>query len=69
MLLETFDRLRVASELARRWWAHHDPDSDSIADWRRRRPAHHTDTAADIPTRHLTLPTTDRATNLTSTMT
>ncbi|WP_062987120.1 FCD domain-containing protein [Nocardia anaemiae] len=57
-MLGTFDRLRVASELTRRWSAHRDPDRDSIDEHRRLEEAalaRDTDTAADILTRHLTL--------------
>ncbi|WP_068030980.1 GntR family transcriptional regulator [Nocardia mexicana] len=60
VLLETFDRLWVASELVRRWSAHRDPDRDGIDEHRRLEEAalaRDPDTAADILTRHLTLTT------------
>jgi DNA-binding GntR family transcriptional regulator len=60
VLLDTFDRMWVASELARRWSAHRDPDRDGIGEHRRLEQAalsRDADTAADILTRHLTLTT------------
>ncbi|MFF4570993.1 GntR family transcriptional regulator [Streptomyces sp. NPDC001410] len=58
VLLETFDRMWTASELARRWSAHRHPDRDHIGEHRRleeaalARDAH---TAAEVLTQHLTL--------------
>ncbi|RMI33464.1 GntR family transcriptional regulator [Nocardia stercoris] len=60
VLLETFDRLWVASELARRLAARRAPERDSIDEHRRLEEAalaRDADTAADILTRHLTLTT------------
>lgn len=60
VLLETFDRLWVASELARRWSAHRAPDRDGTEEHRRLEEAtlaRDPDTAADILTRHLTMTT------------
>ncbi|WP_307796844.1 GntR family transcriptional regulator [Actinomadura barringtoniae] len=58
VLLETFDRMWIASELARRWSAHRDPDRDGIAEHRRLEEAALTrdaDTAAQVLAQHLTL--------------
>ncbi|WP_040694152.1 GntR family transcriptional regulator [Nocardia vinacea] len=60
VLLETFDRMWIASELARRWSAHRNPDRDGTDEHRRLEEAalaRDPDTAADILTRHLTLTT------------
>ncbi|MGW5113573.1 GntR family transcriptional regulator [Nocardia sp. NPDC004123] len=60
VLLETFDRMWVASELARRWSTHRNPDRDGIDEHRRLEEAalaRDPDTAADLLTRHLTLTT------------
>ncbi|MEV7319582.1 GntR family transcriptional regulator [Streptomyces sp. NPDC093970] len=57
-LLETFDRLWTASELARRWSAHRDPDRDGAEEHRRLEEAalaRDADTAAAVLVRHLTL--------------
>ncbi|MCS0605628.1 GntR family transcriptional regulator [Streptomyces sp. LP11] len=57
-LLEMFDRLWTASELARRWSAHRDPDRDGAEEHRRLEEAalaRDADTAAEILVRHLTL--------------
>ncbi|WP_221358252.1 GntR family transcriptional regulator [Streptomyces beigongshangae] len=57
VLLETFDRLWTASELARRWSAHRNPDRDGAAEHRRLEEAalaRDADTAAEVLTRHLT---------------
>ncbi|WP_043260239.1 GntR family transcriptional regulator [Streptomyces hokutonensis] len=57
VLLETFDRMWTASELARRWSAHHNPDRDAIGEHRRLEEAvlaRDADTAAEVLTRHLT---------------
>jgi DNA-binding GntR family transcriptional regulator len=57
VLLETFDRMWTASELARRWSAHRHPDRDGVGEHRRleeaalARDAH---TAAEVLARHLT---------------
>ncbi len=61
VLLETFDRLWTASELARRWSAHRNPDRDGAAEHRRLEEAalsRDADTAAAVLTRHLTLTAT-----------
>ncbi|MFE6287125.1 GntR family transcriptional regulator [Streptomyces sp. NPDC057877] len=58
VLLETFDRLWTASELARRWSAHRDPDRDGVAEHRRLEEAalaRDADGAAEALARHLTL--------------
>jgi DNA-binding GntR family transcriptional regulator len=58
VLLETFDRLWAASELARRWSAHHGPGRDHLAEHRRLEEAalaRDADAAAEVLTRHLTL--------------
>ncbi|MFH8771120.1 GntR family transcriptional regulator [Streptomyces sp. NPDC017958] len=58
VLLETFDRMWTASELARRWSAHRHPDRDHTGEHRRleeaalARDAH---TAAEVLAQHLTL--------------
>lgn len=49
-LLETFDRLWTASELARRWSAHRSPDRDGTKEHRRLEEA-----AAAVLVQHLTL--------------
>ncbi|MFE0463349.1 GntR family transcriptional regulator [Kitasatospora sp. NPDC058965] len=57
-LLETFDRMWTASELARRWSAHRTPDRDGIEEHRRLEEAalaRDADTAAAVLARHLTL--------------
>ncbi|MBF6181334.1 GntR family transcriptional regulator [Nocardia otitidiscaviarum] len=61
VLLETFDRLWTASELARRWSAHRNPDRGGAAEHRRLEEAalsRDPDTAAAVLTRHLTLTAT-----------
>lgn len=58
VLLETFDRLWTASELARRWSAHRDPGRDGADEHRRLEQAalaRDADTAAGVLARHLTL--------------
>ena len=58
VLLETFDRLWTASELARRWSAHRNPDRDGIEEHRRLEEAalaRDADTAAEVLARHLTM--------------
>ncbi|TDD79638.1 GntR family transcriptional regulator [Actinomadura darangshiensis] len=58
VLLETFDRMWTASELARRWSAHRDPGRDGVAEHRRLEEAalaRDAGTAAEVLTRHLTL--------------
>ncbi|MFT2017526.1 GntR family transcriptional regulator [Streptomyces sp. 796.1] len=58
VLLETFDRMWTASELARRWSARRAPDRDGVAEHRRLEAAalaRDADTAADVLARHLTL--------------
>ncbi|WP_433203218.1 GntR family transcriptional regulator [Nocardia sp. CA-107356] len=60
VLLETFDRMWVASELARRWSTQRNPERDAIDEHRRLEEAalaRDPDTAADILTRHLTMTT------------
>ncbi|MET9612095.1 GntR family transcriptional regulator [Kitasatospora indigofera] len=57
-LLETFDRLWTASELARRWSAHRNPDRDGVEEHRRLEEAalaRDADTAAALLMQHLTL--------------
>ncbi|MBY8889350.1 GntR family transcriptional regulator [Streptomyces sp. PTM05] len=57
-LLETFDRLWIASELARRWSAHRNPGRDGAEEHRRLEEAalaRDADTAAEVLVRHLTL--------------
>ncbi|MBC3988367.1 GntR family transcriptional regulator [Streptomyces sp. AC563] len=58
VLLETFDRMWTASELARRWSAHRDPTRDGIGEHRQLEEAalaRDADTAAAVLARHLTL--------------
>ncbi|MET9862247.1 GntR family transcriptional regulator [Streptomyces smyrnaeus] len=58
VLLETFDRMWTASELARRWSAHRDPDRDGAAEHRGLEEAalaRDAETAAGLLARHLTL--------------
>ncbi|MFE7566443.1 GntR family transcriptional regulator [Streptomyces sp. NPDC057539] len=58
VLLETFDRMWTASELARRWSAHRDPDRDGVDEHRRLEEAalaRDADTAAEVLAEHLTL--------------
>ncbi|WP_328315507.1 GntR family transcriptional regulator [Streptomyces sp. NBC_00388] len=57
VLLETFDRMWTASELARRWSAHRNPDRDGALEHRRLEEAalaRDADTAAGVLTEHLT---------------
>ncbi len=57
LLLETFDRMWTASELARRWSAHRNPERDGIDEHRRLEEAalaRDADTAAEVLARHLT---------------
>ncbi|WP_371788224.1 GntR family transcriptional regulator [Streptomyces griseoaurantiacus] len=57
-LLETFDRMWTASELARRWSAHRAPERDALAEHRMLEEAalaREADTAAAVLVRHLTL--------------
>ena len=57
VLLDTFDRLWTASELARRWSAHRAPGRDGVAEHRRLEEAalaRDADTAAEVLTEHLT---------------
>ncbi|GAA2121753.1 GntR family transcriptional regulator [Kitasatospora saccharophila] len=56
VLLETFDRLWTASELARRWSAHRTPERDAVAEHRALEEAalaRDADAAAALLTRHL----------------
>ncbi|MFQ6269411.1 GntR family transcriptional regulator [Kutzneria viridogrisea] len=58
VLLETFDRLWSASELARRWSAHRTPDRDYLGEHRQLEEAalaRDADTAAEALAQHLTL--------------
>ncbi|GAA4289930.1 GntR family transcriptional regulator [Streptomyces violaceoruber] len=58
VLLETFDRLWTASELARRWSTHRNPGRDGVEEHRRLEEAalaRDADTAAEVRVRHLTL--------------
>ncbi|WP_236793517.1 GntR family transcriptional regulator [Amycolatopsis sp. GM8] len=58
MLLETFDRMWTASELARRWSAHRSPGRDHLGEHRRLEEtalARDADAAAATLVRHLTL--------------
>lgn len=58
VLLETFDRLWTASELARRWSALRAPDRDGVEEHRQLEEAalaRDADTAAEVLARHLTL--------------
>lgn len=57
VLLETFDRMWTASELARRWSAHRNPQRDGALEHRRLEEAalaRDADTAAEVLTQHLT---------------
>ncbi|GGM15852.1 GntR family transcriptional regulator [Streptomyces fumigatiscleroticus] len=57
VLLETFDRMWTASELARRWSAHRNPGRDALLEHRRLEEAalaRDADTAAEVLVRHLT---------------
>ncbi|NEA44010.1 GntR family transcriptional regulator [Streptomyces sp. SID11385] len=57
-LLETFDRLWTASELARRWSAHRNPDRDGTREHRELEEAvlaRDADTATAVLVRHLTM--------------
>jgi FCD domain-containing protein len=57
-LLETFDRLWTASELARRWSAYRNPGRDGVGEHRRLEEAalaRDADTAAEVLAQHLTL--------------
>ena len=57
VLLETFDRMWTASELARRWSAHRNPDRDGVDEHRRLEEAalaRDADTAAEVLVQHLT---------------
>ncbi|MEV0029651.1 GntR family transcriptional regulator [Nocardia sp. NPDC050793] len=58
VLLETFDRMWTASELARRWSTHRNPDRDGVDEHRRLEEAalaRDADTAAETLARHLNL--------------
>lgn len=58
VLLDTFDRLWTAGELARRWSAQRTPDRDGAAEHRRLEEAalaRDADTAAEVLAQHLTL--------------
>ncbi|MBX9390801.1 GntR family transcriptional regulator [Streptomonospora nanhaiensis] len=58
VLLDTFDRLWTAGELARRWSARRTPDRDGAAEHRRLEEAalaRDADTAAEVLVQHLTL--------------
>ncbi|MEV6028770.1 GntR family transcriptional regulator [Streptomyces sp. NPDC052036] len=58
VLLETFDRMWTASELARRWSAHRTPDRDFVGEHRRLEEAalaRDPDAAAEVLAQHLTL--------------
>src|SRR3954464_12373303 len=58
VLLETFDRMWTASELARRLSAHRAPDRDAVGEHRRLEEAalaRDADSAAEVLARHLTL--------------
>ncbi|WP_435591733.1 GntR family transcriptional regulator [Nocardia sp. bgisy118] len=58
VLLETFDRMWTASELARRWSTYRNPDRDGVEEHRRLEEAalaRDADAAAEALTRHLTL--------------
>jgi DNA-binding GntR family transcriptional regulator len=57
VLLETFDRMWTASELARRWSAYRRPDRDHVGEHRRLEEAalaRDADTAAEVLAQHLT---------------
>jgi DNA-binding GntR family transcriptional regulator len=61
VLLETFDRMWTASELARRWSAHRNPGRDGADEHRRLEEAalaRDADTAAEVLVQHLTLTAT-----------
>ncbi|WP_067473887.1 GntR family transcriptional regulator [Actinomadura hibisca] len=61
VLLETFDRMWIASELARRWSAHRAPDRDGVTEHRLLEEtalARDADAAAEVLVRHLTLTAT-----------
>ncbi|MCX4814105.1 GntR family transcriptional regulator [Streptomyces sp. NBC_01239] len=61
VLLETFDRMWTASELARRWSSHRTPGRDGITEHRRLEEAtleRDADTASELLTQHLTLTAT-----------
>ncbi|MFD3521258.1 GntR family transcriptional regulator [Streptomyces sp. NPDC058653] len=61
VLLETFDRMWTASELARRWSARRNPDRDGVVEHRRLEEAalaRDADTAAEVLVQHLTLTAT-----------
>ncbi|MGW5589585.1 GntR family transcriptional regulator [Streptomyces sp. NPDC003857] len=58
VLLETFDRMWTASELARRWSAQRTPERDGVGEHRRLEEAalaRDADVAAEVLARHLTL--------------
>ncbi|QFU93850.1 HTH-type transcriptional repressor CsiR [Amycolatopsis sp. YIM 10] len=58
VLLETFDRMWTASELARRWSAYRNPERDGVAEHRQLEEvalARDADAAADVLARHLSL--------------
>ncbi|NEA54768.1 GntR family transcriptional regulator [Streptomyces sp. SID13666] len=58
VLLETFDRMWIASELARRWSAHRRPERDGAPEHRRLEEtalARDADAAAEVLTQHLTM--------------
>ncbi|MFE6176193.1 GntR family transcriptional regulator [Streptomyces sp. NPDC056464] len=58
VLLQTFDRMWTASELARRWSAHRHPDRDGVGEHGRLEEAalaRDADTAAEVLTQHLTM--------------
>ncbi|QKV90734.1 GntR family transcriptional regulator [Streptomyces sp. NA02950] len=58
VLLETFDRMWTASELARRWSARRNPDRDGVVEHRRLEEAalaRDADTAAEVLAQHLTM--------------
>ncbi|MQY30837.1 hypothetical protein NRB56_64410 [Nocardia sp. RB56] len=57
VLMETFDRMWTASELARRWSSYRNPDRDAVGEHRRLEEAalaRDADAAAEALTRHLT---------------
>lgn len=58
VLLETFDRMWTASELARRWSTHRDPDRDGVDEHRRLEQAalaRDADTAAELLAQHVAM--------------
>lgn len=58
VLLETFDRMWIASELARRWSAHRVPERDHVGEHRRLEEAvlaRDADAAVEVLSQHLTL--------------